>query len=62
MTIREEFEKRFPVPDELVWDGAQYNMHSVGPSKWWAILDCFNAKWIGFQAGWEAAKQQGEVK
>lgn len=53
MTIREEFEKRFQVPPNLVWNGIDGYSDAGGDPEDFCYESEFsyNAKWIGFQAG-----------
>lgn len=55
MTIREEFEKRFPVPECVIFykTGNEYLSKSSNRDEEYEA-DSYNEKWTGFQAGWEA--------
>ena len=50
MTPRELFEARFPVPDGVTWDDKLNTYIGRGP-RWISFVH----RWIGFQAGYEAA-------
>ena len=56
MTTRELFESRFPVPDGVYFDIAE-NSYLTATGGEFDVAIYHNAKWIGFQAGYAAAKE-----
>lgn len=54
MTTRELFEAEFPVPEGVAWKVTHYSVTNRNFPEY-EICREYNAKWIGFQAGWEAS-------
>ena len=56
MTTRELFESRFPVPERVFYELVvnEYRSRSINRDEE-CEADLYNAKWIGFQAGYEAS-------
>ena len=67
MTIREAFEREFPVPNFLYWEGV-YNTYGITIQEQdnataqmeYRVYAEYRSRWIGFQAGWKAAKESVE--
>jgi len=56
MTTRELFEAEFPVPDKVKFDDGEY--YGDKPS---SVAGHYNTKWIGFQAGYKAGKENNNA-
>lgn len=56
MNIREKFEKIFPVPTDVVWNGETYHFIDKTLKSYQLLaneLIAYRGKWIGFKAGCE---------
>jgi hypothetical protein len=62
MTIRELFEAEFPVPEGLTryFDLYVRTISRANPATIKLCIE-YNAKWIGFQAGYKAGKENNNA-
>lgn len=56
--IRNEFEKLFPVPEGIEWDGGGYRFKYSCNENEWAARE-YESLWQGFQAGHAAGLEDG---
>lgn len=52
--MREDFEARFPTPEDVVWAGNEYRFVGKTPSQGMIYFIEFNSKWEGWQASRES--------